>query len=46
MAEQLDGSQQEGLLASYREMAVDQRREAEAREWIEGLLGDADNEER
>jgi len=39
--EQLADSQEGGLLASYREMANDQEEEAEAREWIEGLIGDA-----
>jgi hypothetical protein len=39
--EELANSQEGGLLASYREMANDQEEEAEAQEWIEGLIGDA-----
>ncbi|HEY6342402.1 MAG TPA: hypothetical protein VIY49_12985 [Bryobacteraceae bacterium] len=45
-AEQLSHSQEGGLLASYREMANDREREAEAREWSEALIGDANDPER
>lgn len=38
--EQLANCREGGLLASYREMANDQEREAEAQEWCEGLIGD------
>jgi hypothetical protein len=41
-AEQLSISQEGGLLGGYREMAADEQREAEAHEWSEGLIGDAD----
>jgi predicted CopG family antitoxin len=34
---------QEDLDAAYREMAADQRREAEAIEWAEGTAGDVDD---
>jgi hypothetical protein len=44
-AEQLSHSQDGGLLASYREMANDHDREAEAREWSEALIADASNQE-
>jgi hypothetical protein len=46
IAEQLSNSQEGGLLAGYREMAADQRREAEAEEWSEGLIADANHQER
>jgi len=46
VAEQLSNSQEGGLLAGYREMAADQEREAEAEEWSEGLIGDANHQER
>ena len=45
-AEELSNLQEGGLLAGYREMAADQQREAEAREWSEGLIGDAHHQER
>ncbi len=45
-AEQLADSQEGGLLAGYREMANDREREAEAREWCEALIGDANHQER
>lgn len=32
---------QDDLMESYRQMAADEEREAEADEWTEGLLGDA-----
>ena len=44
-AEQLSNSQEGGLLAGYREMAADLRREAEAQEWSEGLINDASHQE-
>jgi hypothetical protein len=44
-AEQLSYSQEGGLLAGYREMAADQRREAEAQEWSEGLINDSSHRE-
>jgi hypothetical protein len=44
-AEQLNNSQEGGLLAGYREMAADQQREAEAHEWSEGLIADANRHE-
>jgi len=34
------------LEAAYREMAADEAREAEAREWTEGLVGDVADETR
>ncbi len=43
-AEQLNDSQEGGLLAGYREMAADQKREAEAQEWSEGLITDANRQ--
>jgi hypothetical protein len=43
-AEQLSNSQEGGLLAGYREMAADQRRETEAQEWSEGLISDASHQ--
>jgi hypothetical protein len=45
-AEQLSHLQEGGLLAGYREMAADHERESEAREWSEGLIGDANHQER
>lgn len=39
--EKLGNSRHAELLAAYREMASDRGREAEAREWCEGLSGDA-----
>jgi hypothetical protein len=44
--EQLADLQEGGLLAGYREMANDQEHEAEALEWSEGLIGDANSQER
>ena len=44
-AEQLNYSQERGLLAGYREMAADQQREAEAQEWSEGLIADGNRQE-
>ncbi len=44
-AEQLSNSRESGLLASYREMANDHEREAEALEWREGLIADVAREE-
>ncbi len=35
----------EDLAAAYRAMAEDERREAEAREWVENLAADAPHEE-
>jgi hypothetical protein len=43
-AERLSNSQDGGLPAGYREMATDQQREAEAREWSEGLINDSSNQ--
>ena len=34
------------LEAAYREMAADEEREAEALEWIEGVIGDVADEPR
>lgn len=34
------------LTAAYQEMAADERRETEAREWAEGTLGDVADEAR
>lgn len=39
--EELRRNEQASLLDDYREMAADQEREAQAEEWIEGLIGDA-----
>lgn len=39
--EKLANSRYAELLAGYREMAEDRSREAEARDWCEGLCGDA-----
>jgi predicted CopG family antitoxin len=36
----------EDLEAEYKEMAKDEKREAEAREWCEGLVGDVADETR
>ena len=44
-AEQLSNSQEDGLLAGYREMAADRLREAEAQEWSEGLINDSSHQE-
>jgi hypothetical protein len=44
-AEHLSNSQEGGLLAGYREMAADRQREAEAQEWSEGLITDANRDE-
>lgn len=44
--EELAESQEGGLLAGYRAMAEDGEGEKEAREWIEGLIGDAAGQER
>ncbi len=38
---ELEGS----ILSRYREMAQDEEHEAEAREWSEGLIGDATSQE-
>jgi len=40
-ARQSDRMKQDDLLESYRQMAADKEREAEAGEWTEGLIGDA-----
>jgi hypothetical protein len=45
VAERLSNSQEGGLLAGYREMAADPRREAEAQEWSEALINDASHQE-
>lgn len=45
-AEQLSISQEGGLLEGYRELASDSEAEVEAQEWCEGLIGDANNQER
>ena len=45
-AEQLSNSREGGLLAGYSEMAADQQREAEAQEWSEGLIHDANHQAR
>jgi len=42
-AEHLSNLPDDDLLAGYREMANDQEHEVEAREWCEGLIGDATN---
>jgi predicted RNase H-like HicB family nuclease len=34
------------LLAGYRRMAKDRKRESEAKEWVEGLIGDATGSKR
>jgi hypothetical protein len=39
--EELRLREESSLLDEYRQMAADQEREAEAREWVEGLIGDA-----
>lgn len=39
--EELRQRDEASLLDDYRMMAADQEREAEAREWVEGLIGDA-----
>lgn len=44
-ADQLNHSQEECLLDGYREMAADRDREAQAREWSEGLIGDVNRHE-
>ncbi|MGH9345404.1 MAG: hypothetical protein ACRD19_16780 [Terriglobia bacterium] len=44
-AEQLSNSQEGGLLTGYRNMANDRGREAEAQEWCEGLIEDANHQE-
>jgi len=36
----------EDLEAAYREMAEDEQREAEAHEWVEGLVGDSAHDAR
>ena len=46
VAEQLSNSQEGGLLAGYRDMAADRQREAEAQAWSEGLIADANHQER
>lgn len=43
--EELGSSKHAELLAAYRAMAGDADREAEAREWYEGLSGDANDSE-
>lgn len=40
-ARQSDRMMQDDLLESYRQMAADKEREAEADQWTEGLMGDA-----
>jgi hypothetical protein len=40
-ANELNRREAESLLAGYRQMAADQEQEAEAEEWIEGLIADA-----
>jgi len=40
-ARQWERLQQDDLLESYRQMAADKEREAEADDWTEGLIGDA-----
>jgi hypothetical protein len=42
--ERLGDSRHAELLSAYREMAEDRRREQEAQEWCEGLIGDAINQ--
>jgi len=44
-ADELSSQQEGGLLAGYRDMAADRQREAEAQEWSEGLIGDANHQE-
>lgn len=44
-ADQLNHSQEERLLAGYREMAADSDREAQAREWSDGLIADENRHE-
>ena len=39
--EELRLKEEASLLDEYRQMAADQEREAEALEWVEGLIGDA-----
>ena len=38
---ELNGEREAKLLDGYRQMAADQEQEAEAEEWVEGLIGDA-----
>ena len=42
--EELTSKIKSDLLAEYREMAQDEQREAEAREWCEGLIADVANQ--
>ena len=44
--ERLSNSRHGRLVAGYREMENDQDREAQAREWCEGLIGDGTHQER
>ncbi len=39
--EELKGSRDAELFDGYRQLAADEEQEAEAKEWIEGLIGDA-----
>jgi hypothetical protein len=41
LVEGLKQKEEAALLESYRQMAADHEREAEAEEWVEGLIGDA-----
>jgi hypothetical protein len=41
-AEQSKRNAQTSLAEGYRQMAADRTREAEAEEWVEGLVGDID----
>lgn len=43
MCSPLNNSQEGSLPAGYREMAAEREREAEALEWCEGLIGDANS---
>lgn len=43
--ETFGNSKHAALLNAYREMAEDQERETEARDWSEGLIGDATGQE-
>jgi hypothetical protein len=38
---ELSQSREANLLEGYRQMAADKEREAQAEEWVEGLIGDA-----
>ncbi|MGO8759525.1 MAG: hypothetical protein ACLQG3_15505 [Terracidiphilus sp.] len=41
-AKRKEGETQTALAEGYRQMAADRTREAEAEEWVEGLIGDID----